>query len=90
MISYRCGCTTEVNKYKYDYVKLSLKNLMCNQVLYIATAYCMFRPVMFSIFSICTLYFVGKSYYTFRPAVYLSLHMYREMCTEVGIRDEFM
>ena len=27
----------------------------------------MFRPVMFSIFSICTLYLLGKVYHTLRP-----------------------
>ena len=33
---------------------------MCSQVLYIAIAYCMFKPVMFSIFSVCTLYLLPK------------------------------
>ena len=52
---------------------------MCSQVLYIATAYCMFRPVMFSIFSICTLYFVDKVYHTNRPTNQYELHIHTVM-----------
>ena len=39
---------------------------MNSQVLYIVTAYCMFWHVMFSIFKMCSPYFVGKAYHTVR------------------------
>ena len=52
---------------------------MCCQVLYIVLAYCMFRPVMFSIFNFCTLYFEGKVYHSNRPTNQYELHIHTVM-----------